>query len=110
MTDNIFDKSGFSVQGHIHIFDPSTGETIINKRNAIHYENMSIALAESLSNAGQGFVYEMAFEGNDAEAEMIEKETGFSLLGESTRPFSKKRKCTITGKTTHRRVFLAKTY
>ena len=35
--------------------------TIINKRNAIHYENMSIALAESLSNAGQGFVYEMAF-------------------------------------------------
>ena len=61
MTDNIFDKSGFSVQGHIHIFDPSSGETIINKRNAIHYENMSIALAESLSNAGQGFVYEMAF-------------------------------------------------
>ena len=61
MTDNIFDKSGFSVQGHIHIFDPSTGETIINKRNAIHYENMSIALAESLSNAGQGFVYQMAF-------------------------------------------------
>lgn len=58
----------------------------------------------------EGFVYEMAFEGNDAEAEMIEKETGFSLLGESTRPFSKKRKCMITGKTTHSRVFLAKTY
>ena len=61
MTDNIFDKSGFSVQGHIHIFDKDSGETIINKRNAIHYENMSIALAESLSNAGQGFVYQMAF-------------------------------------------------
>ena len=61
MTDNIFDKSGFSVQGHIHIFDPSSGETIINKRNAIHYENMSIALAESVANQGQGFINSMAF-------------------------------------------------
>jgi hypothetical protein len=33
----------------------------VNKRNAIHYENMSISLAESIANAGQGFIYEMAF-------------------------------------------------
>jgi hypothetical protein len=61
MTDNLLDKNGVLVQGHIKIFDPETKEVLIDKRNAIHYENMSIALAESLANAGQGFVYEMAF-------------------------------------------------
>ena len=61
MTDNILDKSGVLVQGHSKIFNPETDEIFIDKRNAIHYENMSIALAESLANAGQGFVYEMAF-------------------------------------------------
>ena len=55
------DKNKIHVQGHIKIHDPSTGEIYINKRNAIHYENMSIALAESISNAGQGFIYEMSF-------------------------------------------------
>lgn len=52
---------GIMVQGHIKIFDPKTNEIYINKRNAIHYENMSIALAESLANAGEGFIYEMSF-------------------------------------------------
>ena len=61
MTDNILDKNGVLVQGHIKIFNPETDEIFIDKRNAIHYENMSIALAESLANAGQGFVYEMEF-------------------------------------------------
>jgi len=55
------DTNKIHVQGHIKIHDPSTGEIYINKRNAIHYENMSIALAESISNAGQGFIYEMSF-------------------------------------------------
>jgi hypothetical protein len=53
--------NGIHVEGHIKIFDPVSRETYINKRNAIHYENMSLALAESLSNAGQGFIYEMSF-------------------------------------------------
>ena len=54
------DNHGILVQGHIKIFDPDTSEIYIDKRNAIHYENMSIALAESLSNAGEGFIYEMS--------------------------------------------------
>jgi hypothetical protein len=58
---NINDKSGVKIQGHIKIYDPKSGEIFIDKRNAIHYENMSIAMAESLSNAGQGFIYEMSF-------------------------------------------------
>ena len=55
------DKSGVFMQGHIKIWDPTTGEVIVDKRNAIHYENMSSALANSLANKSTGFVHEMAF-------------------------------------------------
>ena len=56
------DENGpFHIEGHIKIFDPESGDVYINKRNAIHYENMSVALAESLANMGQGSIYEMAF-------------------------------------------------
>jgi len=61
MADNFFDKQGIFLEGHVKIHDPDSGEILLNKRNAIHYENMSIALAESLSNAGQGWVHEMSF-------------------------------------------------
>lgn len=55
------EQSGVYVQGHIKIHNPETKEVFVDKRNAIHYENMSIALAESLANSGQGFIYEMVF-------------------------------------------------
>lgn len=52
---------GFHIEGHIKIWDPKTGEIFRDKRNAIHYENMSIALAQSLSSQGKGTVYQMVF-------------------------------------------------
>lgn len=55
------ETGGFHFEGHIKIFDPSTKEVFIDKRNAIHYENMSVAMVQSLSNQGQGTVYQMAF-------------------------------------------------
>ena len=57
----IKENSGVLVQGHIKIHDPESGAVFVNKRNAIHYENMSIALAESVANQGQGFISPMAF-------------------------------------------------
>ena len=51
----------FHIEGHIKIFDPDSGHVYINKRNAIHYENMSIALAESFANTGKGYIYQMVF-------------------------------------------------
>src|SRR6056300_1972894 len=57
----IRDKNGVSIQGHIKIHDPESGKVYVNKRNAIHYENMSVALAESIANAGQGFINSMSF-------------------------------------------------
>ena len=61
------DFSGLYIRGHIKIHDPSTGEILIDKPNAIHYENMSISLAESVANSGEGFIYSMAF-GNGGTA------------------------------------------
>ena len=55
------DVTGVHIEGHIKIHNPESGEVFVNKRNAIHYENISIALAQSIANSGQGFVYEMAF-------------------------------------------------
>jgi hypothetical protein len=55
------DATGIHIEGHIHIHDPVEKITYVNKRNAIHYENMSIGLAQSLANSGSGFVYQMAF-------------------------------------------------
>jgi hypothetical protein len=61
------ENSGIYLQGHIKIFDPVTQEVLVNKRNAIHYENMSIALAQSLADEGVGTVYQMSF-GNGGTA------------------------------------------
>ena len=55
------EKGAVSVQGHIKIYDPISKEVYVNKRNAIHYENFSIALAQSIANQGEGFIAEMAF-------------------------------------------------
>jgi hypothetical protein len=52
---------GFYVEGYIKIFDPESGEIFINKRNAIHYENISVAMAQSLANNGIGSIFEMSF-------------------------------------------------
>ena len=55
------EQSGIYVRGHIKIFDPETKEVYIDKPNAIHYENFSQALASSIANKGENFIYEMTF-------------------------------------------------
>ena len=55
------EKGNVQVEGHIKIFDPQSGEVFVDKRNAIHYENMSEALALSLADKDTGFIHEMHF-------------------------------------------------
>ena len=53
-----------SVQGFIKITDVSDQNNpviLVDKKNAIHYENMSEALAFSLSNRGSNYIYAMHF-------------------------------------------------
>jgi len=54
------DTGNVNVEGHIKIFDPESGEVFVDKRNAIHYENMSEALALSIGNKTTGFIHELA--------------------------------------------------
>jgi len=55
------ENNGVHVEGHIKIFDPENNEVFVDKRNAIHYENMSEALATTLANKLTGFIHEMHF-------------------------------------------------
>lgn len=55
------------IQGFIKIFDPNSGEILVDKKNAIHYENISISMAQTLSNRDVGYIYLMAF-GNGGSA------------------------------------------
>lgn len=55
---------GFSVKGHITITDVTDKENpivLVDKDNSINYENMSEAIADSLSSRGYGEIYQMAF-------------------------------------------------
>jgi len=56
-----------SVQGFLKIHDPNNGQVFVDKKNAIHYENMSIGLAQSIADKNLGFIYAMAF-GNGGSA------------------------------------------
>lgn len=56
-----------SVQGFVKIYDPVDGTIFVDKKNAIHYENMSIGLAQSIADKNLGFIYAMAF-GNGGSA------------------------------------------
>ena len=48
------------VEGHLKIWDDISGEVLVDKRNAINPENISVALASSIANNG-GTVYEIHF-------------------------------------------------
>lgn len=55
---------GLSVKGHITITDVTDKENpviLVDKDNQINYENMSEAIADTLSSRGYGEIYQMAF-------------------------------------------------
>ena len=62
------------------------------------------------SSIESGFVYEIAFEGNDSDAEFLEKKTGLTLLGECDDELSAERNCLITGKATKKKQHIARMY
>lgn len=49
------------IEGFLKIYDPESGQVFVDKHNAIHYENISIALAQSLANKNLGYISSMAF-------------------------------------------------
>jgi hypothetical protein len=51
----------YKIEGFLKVYDPNNGEVFVDKKNAINYENMSEAIADTLSSRGYGEIYEMAF-------------------------------------------------
>ena len=58
----------------------------------------------------EGRIYEMAFDGTDAHAEIIERLTSLTFLGDDVEPYPTAVPCHMTGVMTTRRVILARTY
>ena len=56
-----------NIRGFLKIHDPVTGEVFVDKNNAIHYENISICMANTLADRNKGYIYKMAF-GNGGSA------------------------------------------
>ncbi len=61
MTNSFKDESIVGVDGHIKIWDPISGDIFVNRHNAVHPENMSIAIANTLTSSGLYHIYEMHF-------------------------------------------------
>lgn len=57
---NFNEQNKTKITGHLRIYEQETGKILLDKHNAIHPENMSLAIADSLSN-NNGFIYEMCF-------------------------------------------------
>jgi len=49
------------IEGFLKAYDPNTGEVFFDRTNAIHYENISEAIADTLSSRGYGSIFRMAF-------------------------------------------------
>jgi len=50
-----------NIIGFLKVFDPNTKEIFFEGSNAIHFENISEALGQSLSNKNLGYIYQMSF-------------------------------------------------
>jgi hypothetical protein len=55
------DQQILKMEGFLTIRDYTTGEILQEAKNAINYENMSEAIADTLSSRGYGEIYQMAF-------------------------------------------------
>lgn len=65
---------------------------------------------EFSSPLNEGIVYSFPFCGNDSDAEVLEKLSGLTMLGECLEEYSEARKCIITGKLTTNKHHMSRMY
>jgi prolyl-tRNA synthetase len=85
-------------------------QTELKTRSHAHVEGCVIQLTSLDQKIEDGHIYEVAFDGSDADAEILEKQTGLTILGEAMTPFESEQVCVVTGKATTRRQHLARMY
>lgn len=54
------DITNSKIQGHLRVYEEETGNLLLDHHNAIHPENFSLAISNSLANNG-GIIKELAF-------------------------------------------------
>ena len=75
------------------------------------FRSNSVRTLESLDSPVEDCIfYEIAFCGSDADAEVLEKTTGLTILGDSLTAFDTEQPCIVTGQMTTRRQHLARMY
>ena len=85
-------------------------QTELNQRSRMHVDNCIIRLENLGQEILDGHIYEVAFDGSDADAETLEKTTGLAILGDAMEPFADDQQCIVTGKPTRRRQHIARMY
>ena len=85
-------------------------QTELNQRSRMHVDDCIIRLENLEQEILDGHIYEVAFDGSDADAETLEKTTGLAILGDAMEPFADDQQCIVTGKTTRRRQHIARMY
>ena len=95
-------------------------QSVQNQLDIVHSEltdrtrahvNSSINRLESLDGEIiDGQIYEVAFDGTDSDAEVLEKTTGLTILGDAMTEYDEPQSCIVTGKMTSRRQHLARMY
>lgn len=65
MVNRTIERAGSSITGHVLIKDTVTNEILVDKYNAINYENFSISLARTMANRPDSWIQDMVF-GNGA--------------------------------------------
>lgn len=76
----MLDPLNIVVEGHILIksysnLDGSDEQIVLNKRNAVHSENMSLAIARALSGSQSGHLYSLAFGNGGSTVDNLENVT-----------------------------------
>ena len=94
-------------------------ELELRRRAKLHMENLVLAFPglkksdngwELINPIEDGKVYEFAFDGNDSDAEILEKATGLTFLGDCNEPYNEPKQCVITGRMTTRKQHIARMY
>jgi prolyl-tRNA synthetase len=91
----------------------------LRSRSSVHIESLIrpfpgvVPTGDKWELAGEiedGVIYEIAFDGNDSDAEVLEKLTGLAILGDCDEPYSEPKPCVVTGRMTTRKQHLARMY
>ena len=82
----------------------------LSNRSHSHIDSCILQLLSLDQEIIDGHIYEVAFDGTDADAEILEKTTGLTILGEAMSGYAEEQICIVSGKTTLRKQHLARMY